>query len=110
MAAYQFEFLYDASVVSIIGIEGGERPFHESPYFDPAGLKTGRVVAAAFTLAEESPIGRVRVARIHFLREGEPARPFEGRLIAAAAAAGAACGEGVELLLEDPSRLAATGR
>lgn len=57
----------------VIGVEGGEAPFSEPPYYDPAALMQGRIILAAFSTATALPPGRHRVATIH-VREagGEP--------------------------------------
>jgi hypothetical protein len=89
LSAYQIEFTYDGSAVSVVGIEGGAEPFDDAPYYDPAGMTGGRIVIAAFTTDENPPRGRVRVARLHGAEEGRPGRKFRARLIIAAGPDGA---------------------
>jgi hypothetical protein len=84
LAAFQFEFLFDGEAATIVGIEGGEGLFRDAPYYDPAGMERGRIVIAAFTTDARPPRGRVRVARIHLMVDGELRRPLEARLIVAA--------------------------
>ncbi len=70
LAAYQLELSSDAGKFEIVGIEGGEHAaFHEPPYYDPAALKAGRVILAAFSTDDALPTGRARVARVHVMLE-----------------------------------------
>ena len=86
LAAYQVELGYDRASASLVGIEGGDKPFSEPPHYDPRGLTRGRVMLAAFTLEKNLVRGRVRVARIHFEERGD-AR-LEVRLVVAGTAGG----------------------
>jgi len=73
LGAYQFEWAYDPETVSLVGVEGGDAPFTEAPWYDPVGLTSGRIIVAGFTLADALPSGRVRIARLHLaVRGGEP--------------------------------------
>lgn len=85
LAAYQFELLCNAKIV---GIEGGETTsFAEAPFYDPEALHAGgRIIIAGFTLDDDIPAGRVRVARVHVMEKG--ATSYTPRLIAAAAPGG----------------------
>lgn len=66
LAAWQFELAAETGDVKIVGVEGGEHPaFAEPPYYDPAALKGGRIIIAAFSTGADLPTGRTRVARIH---------------------------------------------
>lgn len=84
LAAWQVELTYPAREVSLVGIEGGDAPFGEPPYYDPAGLSAGRVVIAAFTLDVAPKAGRARVATIHVMDGGGRPRAVEVRLVLAA--------------------------
>jgi hypothetical protein len=72
LAAYQLELFYDKASSSLVGIEGGEPPYSEAPYYDPKGLTIGRVVIADFSTVSDPPRGRIRVARIHVEERGDP--------------------------------------
>ena len=87
LAAYQIE-LPDGAGHSIVGVEGGEGAYAEPPYYDPAALKGGRIVLAAFSTSEELPKGKVRVARIHMMERGDESPDYRARLIVAAAPGG----------------------
>lgn len=66
LAAWQMEFKATAGQVEIVGIERGDNPdFHDPPYYDPAGLKSNRIVVGAFNISEKPPVGKTRVARLH---------------------------------------------
>lgn len=100
LAAYQFEFTYPAGSVSIVGIEGGDAPFTEAPFYDPKGLTAGRVVIAAFTTDPHPPAGRVRIARIHVMTRGDGPLAAGARLLVAADPDGAAFTADIMLLEE----------
>jgi len=66
LAAWQIEFKATAGQIEIVGIERGDNAeFHDPPYYDPAGLKSNRIVVGAFDLAPQLPSGKIRVARLH---------------------------------------------
>ncbi len=88
LAAYQIEITAGPGAV-IAGVEGGAAgPFHEPPYYDPAALRGGRIVLAAFNTGGDLPHGRVRVATLHMREEGPAPADYEPRLIVAAGADG----------------------
>ena len=99
LAAYQFEMIARGGDARIVGVEGGEHPaFSQPPYYDPAALKGGRIIIAAFDTGKDLPKGRTRVATIH-VREAGATRPeysvaltvaatLDGKRIAATAAVG----------------------
>jgi len=71
LAAYQFEILVKEGDAKIVGVEGGDHPaFREPPYHDPASLKSGRIIIAAFHTGKDLPHGRTRVARVHLIVKG----------------------------------------
>lgn len=90
LGAYQFEWLVQQGVASIVGVEGGDGVFTAAPYYDPAALQGGRIVIAAFSTARELPQGRTRVARLHLQIEGGALPQFAAKLQACADGAGAA--------------------
>jgi hypothetical protein len=81
LAAYQFEFTGGVGC-QIVGVEGGEHPaFAAAPYYDPAAMQADRVIAAAYSTAEQLPAGKTRVSRLHLRLSGEPA--YQVRLVTA---------------------------
>lgn len=89
LAAWQLEWSDLSGRASLVGIEGGEhRAFAEPARYDPQALAGGRVVLAAFSLAEELPVGRTRVASLHLEVSGAGPVPGTCRLVAAADAEG----------------------
>jgi hypothetical protein len=72
LGAYQFELSAAVGEVKIVGVEGGEHPaFAEPPYYDPAALQEDRIIIAAYSLADELPTHRTRVARVHVQVTGD---------------------------------------
>ena len=98
LAAYQVELTYDREVVSLVGLEGGEPPFSEAPYYDPRGLTAGRVVVASFTLDRSPPRSAVRVARVHLAEQGGAARELDAHLTVAGTVGGARVPAAVRLV------------
>lgn len=100
LAAWQVEIVADAGMTKVVGVEGGDGPYAPNPpYYDPEALHAdggGRVIVAAYTLAERAPTGRVRVARIHFMEEA-PAH-YGAKLLAAAEPGGDRIGAAVEVV------------
>ena len=93
VAAWQFEFADRAGAMRVVGIErGGHDAFPRTPYYDRDALDPGtarRIVVADYSLAVESalPRGRVRLATLHLMLEGEP--DFALRLVTATTSGGA---------------------
>ena len=93
VAAWQFEFADRAGATKVVGIErGGHDAFPRAPYYDRDALDRGtarRIVVADYSLAIESalPRGRVRLATLHLMLEGEP--DFALRLVTATTSGGA---------------------
>ena len=93
VAAWQFEFADRAGAMRVVGIErGGHDAFPRAPYYDRDALDRGtarRIVVADYSLAIESalPRGRVRLATLHLMLEGEP--DFALRLVTATTSGGA---------------------
>ena len=98
LAAWQIEIVADAGMTKVVGVEGGDGPYAPNPpYYDPEALHgSGRVIVAAYTLADRAPTGRVRVARIHFMEEA-PAH-YAAKLLAAAEPGGDHIGAAVEVV------------
>ena len=66
LAAYQLEFSSTSHDIRIVGVEGGEpAAFREPPFYDPKSLQQDRTILAAFSVNDELPGGRFRLARIH---------------------------------------------
>ena len=101
LAAWQFELRDRNGAMTVVGVENGGHPaFPRAPYYDRDAVARGsasRIVVADYSLAEESllPIGRVRLATLHLMLEGEP--DFELRLIAATTPAGSAIDASISL-------------
>lgn len=87
VAAWQFELKDRNGAMKVVGVENGGHPaYPRAPYYDREAVARGdaeRIVLADYSLAEEGrlPIGRVRLATLHLMLEGEP--DFELRLITA---------------------------
>jgi hypothetical protein len=88
LAAYQFELDATTTGATIVGLEGGDHAaFADPPSYDPEALQAGRIIVAAFSLDEDLPTGRTRIATLHLMApEGELDLPF--MLTVAADAAG----------------------
>src|SRR3954453_16374432 len=66
LAAWQMEFKATTGHVEIVGIERGDNAdFHDPPYYDPAALKSNRVIGGAFDLADRLPSGKIKVDHLH---------------------------------------------
>lgn len=98
LAAYQVELTYDREAVSLVGLEGGDPPFSDAPYYDPRGLTAGRVVVASFTLDRSPPRGAVRVARVHLAERNGAAREVDAQLAVAGTVGGAKIPAAVRLI------------
>ncbi len=94
VAAWQFELRDRNGAMKVVGVENGGHPaYPRAPYYDREAVArgdAGRIVLADYSLAEEGrlPIGRVRLATLHLVLEGEP--DFELRLVTATTPAGRA--------------------
>ena len=94
LAAWQFELRDTNGAMKVVGVENGGHPaFPRAPYYDREAVARGsasRIVIADYSLADATrlPVGRVRLARIHLMLEGEP--EFELRLITATSPEGRA--------------------
>lgn len=92
VAAWQFELTDRNGAMKVVGVENGGHPaFPRTPYYDREAVARSsaeRIVAADYSLAEDSllPIGRMRLATLHLMLEGEP--DFELRLVTATTLAG----------------------
>ena len=92
VAAWQFELKDRNASMQVVGVEsGGGDVFQRAPYYDREAVTRGeasRIVVADYSLAEQSklPSGRVRVATLHLLVDGDA--DFELNLITATAADG----------------------
>ena len=82
LGAWQAEVTVAAGAAKLAGVEGGEGAFAEAPEYDAAALSGGRIVIGGMTTADCAP-GKVRVARLHVMVEGDAAARFEATLTAA---------------------------
>ena len=93
IAAWQFELADRAGAMQVVGIEGGgHEAFPRAPYYDREALArddVSRIVVADYSLADEGalPRGRVPLATLHLMLEGDP--DFELRLVTATTSEGA---------------------
>jgi hypothetical protein len=91
LAAFQLEFAATNGLARIVGIEGGEHSaFRRPPFYDPKAIQHERVIIAFFSTAPTSdlPVGKTRVATIHYqTTDTQPAR-FELKLQTAGDAQG----------------------
>ena len=93
VAAWQFELADRAGAMRVVGIEGGGHDaFSRAPYYDREALARGdvsRIVVADYSLADAGalPRGRVPLAILHLMLEGDP--DFELRLVTATTSEGA---------------------
>lgn len=80
LGAYQVEIVaLEGVVATLVGVEGGDGAYGHAPYYDPAALHGGaveRVVVAGIASVEQGenscgPGGEVRVARLHYMVEGD---------------------------------------
>ena len=87
VAAWQFELKNRNGVMKVVGVENGGHPaFPRAPYYDREAVARDdveRIVVADYSLAEKSllPVGRVRLATLHLMLQGEPG--FDLRLVTA---------------------------
>ena len=94
VAAWQFELKDRNGAMTVVGVENGGHPaYPRAPYYDREAVARGgaeRIVVADYSLAEESqlPGGRVHLATLHLMLEGEP--DFELRLVTATTLEGSA--------------------
>ena len=87
VAAYELEVVVVSGDATITGVEGGDAPLDEPPYYDPAALERGRIIIAAFSTTDTLPQGQHRVATIHFRESGSEPH-YEVRVRVAADADG----------------------
>ena len=105
VAAWQFELRDRNGAMKVVGVENGGHPaYPRAPYYDRESVARGdaeKIVLADYSLAEEDrlPIGRVRLATLHLMLEGEP--DFELRLITAATPEGRAIDASITLAEPD---------
>ena len=84
LAAWQMEFKATAGQVEIVGIERGDNAeFHDPPYYDPAALKSNRIIVGSFNIANDLPAGKTRVARLHLHISGAQKPVYAVNLVVA---------------------------
>lgn len=84
LAAWQLDFAAATGGIRIVGIEGGEPGvFADPPYYDPAAMRSERVVIAAFSTAapQDLPRGRSRIATVHVEISGGQDPQYVARLV-----------------------------
>lgn len=86
IVAYQLELTYDRGKVQVLSLEGGDpEAFGDAPHYDPAGMRGGRIVIAAFTTDDAgAPSGRHRLARLHLRLAPGASADIEARVVIAA--------------------------
>lgn len=95
LAAWQIELTIPDG--TIVGVEGGAAaPWRDAPRYDPEALMGGRIILAAFTLAENAPAGRLRIARLHL----EAVDGAADRIVVAAVVAAGPGGKRIPLEVE----------
>lgn len=89
LAAWQVELQCRQPAAQIVGIEGGDHTaFADPPHYDPRAMNQQRVILAAFSTAEELPLGRIRIARVHVQIPGPQPCEFDIRLVVIATLGG----------------------
>ena len=80
-----------------VGLEGGEpEPYKKPPYYDTKALEGGRIVLGAFTTNDKAPRGKVRVARIRMMEQGNAT--YLAKVVVAAKPGGARIAAKVEVI------------
>jgi len=99
LAAYQVEVMAKGGDVKIVGVEGGaHQAFADAPRYDPAALKGGRIIIAAFNTGKDLPTGRTRVATVHVVISGDAKPVYNVTLTTAADADGRRIAPAVSLV------------
>ncbi len=85
IAAWQVRLRAQRAGVKIVGIEGGaHEAYAQPPYYDTRAMQNDHVILAALSTADDLPVGKTRIASVHYMSEtGAPPR-FEAQFIAAA--------------------------
>ena len=84
LAAFEFEFSASVGDVKLVGVERGDDPnFQDPPYYDETAMQQDRVIVGGFSLADQLPQGRTRVARLHVRIGAGSAPQFNVKLRAA---------------------------
>jgi len=97
LAAYQVEITAGPDA-AIVGVEGGAGAFAEPPHYDPAALRGGRIILAAFTTTAGAPQRRTRVATLHMRESGDAQPSYRAVVMVAAAPDGRRIPASVELV------------
>ncbi len=67
-----------------MGIEGGDgAAFGQPPFYDPAAMRGERVILAAYSLGDNLPAGKTRVARVHVQITGSEKPEYSTKLVVA---------------------------
>jgi hypothetical protein len=85
LACYQMQIVATAGDVALVGIEGGESAaFGNAPYYDPRALRGKRIIIGAFSLNNDLPAGKTRVATLMFQITGNVRPDYQVTLQVAA--------------------------
>lgn len=107
LAAWQFDLTCDDPAVRIVGIEGStHKAFNDPPHYDPAAMKTNRVIVAAYNTSPPAdlPHGKLRIATVNVMIPAGSNPTFTLSLTAAADANAKALPHAVATLKEGPVR------
>ena len=82
LAAWQVHVHATGGSVKIVGVEGGEGVYANAPYYDLKAIQRERVVIGGLSTlsGEQLPTGKVRVARVHVMIEGNGDATFAAEL------------------------------
>ncbi len=89
VAAWQFELGDRAGIMKVVGVEQGDSPaYARAPYYDREAVRLGtadRIIVADYSLADavELPSGRVRLATVHLMLDGDDDADFNLLLVTA---------------------------
>jgi hypothetical protein len=84
LGAWEMEFKATTGQIEIVGIERGDNPdFRDPPYYDPAALRSNRVIVGSFNTTNDLPAGKTRVARLHLHISGAQKPVYAVNLVVA---------------------------
>jgi hypothetical protein len=85
LACYQVKIVATTGEVVLVGIEGGESAaFNNAPYYDPRALQGKRIIIGSYSMANDLPAGKTRVATLMFQATGNIRPNYEATLQVAA--------------------------
>jgi hypothetical protein len=79
LGVYQIEIKVIKGDAKIISVDGGDHAAFKDPppFYDPAALKGGRIILAAFSTQDDLPTGKTKVATLHMYVTGDVAAEYE---------------------------------